>query len=300
MAVPILGSSVVPREAMKNFVRKRNPNAPMEVIEAYYDLEGQWQGIRADVLICQMCLETEYLKSQWSKPPRRNMAGIGVTGATLSTNPNSKAWDYNAETKLWEAGYSFPDWTAAVQAHYAHMSGYCFANQINNARQFDPRWDALMDKLKKMGNPPPAKVLTDLNNRWAVPGPTYGEGIEGVLNAAITSAVGFAINTPAPELAKKSVTPVAGPNSSEWAEGVQGLVWGEFGPGTVANAGSYVRARPVLDPTQGRVLRKLDKGVMLHFVAYTDSGPQVNGGGPRWYLISSNEGGGWIYSRLIS
>lgn len=295
MAVSIIGSSVVSREGMKSFIQSRNAKAPLEVVDAYYEVESQWQGIRADVLLCQMCHETGYLTSWWSAPPRRNMAGIGVTGEVSASNPNSNAWAFKAEDNKWYKGYSFGDWQAAAQAHFGHMSAYCFANEINNATQHDPRYSAARQYFKSKGIAP-AKVLTDLNGVWAVPGPTYGQMIEAVLNAAIQQAgTSTAPTQPAP------ANPASASSSnSQWAEGVANVVYGAFGPGAVSNAGSYVRARPSLDANVGKVLRKLDKGVPLHFAAYTDSGPDVNGGGTRWYLISDSDGGGWIYSKLIS
>jgi hypothetical protein len=290
MTISIIGQSVISREAMKSFIKARNANAPLEVVDAYYDVEGQWQGIRADVLLCQMCIETGYLTSWWSQPPRRNMAGIGVTGEVSGSNPNSNAWAFKSEDGKWYKGYSFADWQAAAMAHFGHMSAYCFSDEINNASQHDPRYSAAKQFFKQKGIQP-AKVLTDLNGVWAVPGPTYGQHIEEVFNAALASAGKSATST--------STTP-ASATTNQWVEGVTNVVWGDFGPGTVNGNGSYVRARPSLDANVGKVVRKLDKGAPLHFSAYTDSGSDVNGGGTRWYLIADSDGGGWIYSKLIS
>jgi hypothetical protein len=236
-----------------------------------------------------MCKETGYLTSWWSHPPRRNMAGIGVTGETSTNDPHSDAWAFKTEDSHWYKGYSFPDWKAAVQAHYAHMSAYCFASEINNASHVDPRYTAAKQFFKSKGIQP-AKVLTDLNGVWAVPGTTYGQTIEQLLKAA----------TPVPNIPLNQPSNSNLPCNSEWAVGVQGVICSEFGPGKVNSPGSYVRTRPSLDPTIGKVLRKLDRDTLLHFIGYTDSGPEVKGGGTRWYLISSADGGGWIYSKLVS
>lgn len=288
MSVAIIGSSVVPREAMKNFVKSKNASAPLDVIDAYYNVESQWHGIRADVLISQMCHETGYLTSWWSAPPRRNMAGIGVTGEVVSADPHSNAYAFKPEDGKWYRGYSFPDWTAAAQAHFGHMSAYCFADEINNASQHDPRYPAAKQFFKSKGIQP-AKVLTDLNGVWAVPGNGYGEKIESILNAAIASAGTNPITSGQPTQP-----------STDWTSGVSGVVMSSFGPGTVNSPSSFVRARPSLDPNVGKVVRKLDKGALVHLAGYTDSGPDVNGGGTRWYLISDQDGGGWIYSKLVS
>ncbi len=297
MALAIFGSSVVSREGMKDFVKSRNANAPLEVIDAYYDLESQWHGIRADVLISQMCIETGYLTSWWSQPPRRNMAGIGVTGEESGSNPNSNAWASKSENGRWYKGYSFADWRAAVQAHYGHMSAYCFADEVNNASQVDPRYPAAKQYLKSKGYAP-AQMLTDLNGKWAVPGTSYGQDIEKVWSAAVQRSGAVVGQAQSASLAAAPAS--SSPTSSQWAEGVDGVIYSEFGPGTVNNPGSYVRARPNLDSNIGRVLKKLDRGALLHFIGYTDSGPQVNGGGTRWYLIADADGGGWIYGKLIN
>src|SRR5690349_24490363 len=109
MTLPILGTSVVTKEAMKQLLSQRNPNPPMEVIDLYYELESMW-GIRADVLIGQMFHETDFLKSWLSQPPRRNMAGIGVTGEVTNSDPQSVAWAFKSEDNRWYKGYPFDDW----------------------------------------------------------------------------------------------------------------------------------------------------------------------------------------------
>ncbi|NWJ46589.1 MAG: glucosaminidase domain-containing protein [Chloroflexi bacterium] len=186
MSVTILGSSTVSREAYKAFLSQRNPAAPLEVIDSYYDLESKW-GIRADVLAAQMCHETGYLTSWWSKPPRRNMAGIGVTGEVANTNPNTSEWAFKQEDGKWYKGLSFADWTAAVNCHYAHMVAYTTSDERNNASQYDPRFKAARSYFAAKGwKLPIVQVLTDLNGKWAVPGTGYGENIEKIMNLAAT------------------------------------------------------------------------------------------------------------------
>jgi N-acetyl-anhydromuramyl-L-alanine amidase AmpD len=81
-------------------------------------------------------------------------------------------------------------------------------------------------------------------------------------------------------------------------EDVEGRVVSNFGPGTVNSAGSYIRKRPGFGP-EAPVLRKLDKGTVLSFKAYSDAGPTFQGGN-RWYHIADKDNGGWIHSKLIS
>jgi hypothetical protein len=197
MTLPILGTSVVTKEAMKQLLSQRNPNPPMEVIDIYYELESMW-GIRADVLIGQMFHETDFLKSWWSQPPRRNMAGIGVTGEVTNSDPQSVAWAFKSEDNRWYKGYSFSDWRAAVLAHYGHMSAYCFADERNHASQVDPRYSAARGAFAAKGWPL-AQVMTDLNGKWAVPGNGYGESIEQTLNVAASLPVSHPTPPPAPD-----------------------------------------------------------------------------------------------------
>jgi N-acetyl-anhydromuramyl-L-alanine amidase AmpD len=81
-------------------------------------------------------------------------------------------------------------------------------------------------------------------------------------------------------------------------DNVEGRTLSDFGPGTVNTNGAYVRKRPGFGP-EASVLRKLDKGTVISFKAYSDAGPAFQGGS-RWYQIADNSGGGWIHSKMIS
>ena len=63
-------------------------------------------------------------------------------------------------------------------AQVAHMVAYVYASSPvswANANT-DPRFDFVSPRGV-------ASVLADLNGRWAVPGPTYGESIEAIVRA---------------------------------------------------------------------------------------------------------------------
>ncbi|HEX2910791.1 MAG TPA: SH3 domain-containing protein [Chloroflexia bacterium] len=326
MTLPIKGTSAVARDACKQLVLKRNPIAPLEVIDAYYDLESTW-GIRADLLASQMFLETDYLRSWWSQPPRRNMAGIGVTGEKSGQDPHTDAWAFKPEENTWYKGYSFPDWHSAVQAHFAHMSAYVYPDEHNNASHLDPRYSAARSQFAAK-NWPPVEVLTDLNGKWAVPGTTYGQSIENVYNAMASLQTSPHQDTPPPDSHNEAstsqvhseFTPEGGSNASldlpqaassnnTSSEG-NGQVPADLlkipatlsinadnvktflGSAVVATDGVVVRSHP--DPTS-ESLRSVDKGTVVNLVAYTDSGTDA-GAGKVWYLIEAAEGGGWIYS----
>lgn len=147
----------------------------------YYDLSDKW-GIRADTLLCQMLLETGSCTSWWFLN-HNNMAGIGVTGELKNSNdvPESellaKTWQLrsiNAETKFVK-GLSFPSKTDGVITHYAHMSAYCFSNEVCNAGNITPRYDLVRNSMKgKL-----VSTVSDLSGKWAADR-LYGTKIERI------------------------------------------------------------------------------------------------------------------------
>lgn len=74
------------------------------IVSHYYDT-AEMVGLDPLLVVAQMALETGGLTSFWSQRPRRNPAGIGVTGAP-------------------GAGVSFPSWKIAVRAHTGRLLAY--------------------------------------------------------------------------------------------------------------------------------------------------------------------------------
>jgi hypothetical protein len=200
MTVPIVGKSTVPKERALEFLLSRNPNAPREVVDIYYELEDIW-GFKADLLLSQNFHETDYLRSWWSAPPRRNPAGIGVTGHKQKENPNSNAFAFNDSEGVWAQGYSFADWRASAMAHFAHMCAYVYADERNNASQHSPRYKIARAWLTQK-NIPLAVLITDLNGKWAVPGTTYGQMIIKMLNAMANRPENAARTTASVDISK--------------------------------------------------------------------------------------------------
>jgi hypothetical protein len=85
-------------------------------IASHYDKTAGAVGLDPLLLIAQLVLETDNLSSFWSQPPRRNPAGIGVTG-----EPGE--------------GVSFPNWKAAVAAHVGRLLAYTLAKDAGNEKQ---------------------------------------------------------------------------------------------------------------------------------------------------------------------
>lgn len=80
-------------------------SADVTVILGNYMALHRECGIDPLLAVAQMSLETAWLTSWWAQRPRRNPAGIGVTG-----QPG--------------AGVSFPSWTASTRAHAGRLLAY--------------------------------------------------------------------------------------------------------------------------------------------------------------------------------
>lgn len=114
------------------------------------------------IAVSQMVLETGGLTSEWSQPPRRNPAGIGVTGQA-------------------NAGLSFPNWPAAVRAHLGRLLAYALP-ETNET----PTQEALVDEALTWRPLPDAYRgvavrLKGLTGTWAMD-PAYADSISRIAN----------------------------------------------------------------------------------------------------------------------
>ena len=105
-------------------------------------------GVDPLVVSAQMDHETAHLSSYWSQRPRRNPAGIGVTGAP-------------------GAGVSFPRWSASVDAHVGRLLAYALPKGAGTAEQkrliaIALSWRPLPDS--KRGSAP---TIYGLQGSWA-------------------------------------------------------------------------------------------------------------------------------------
>jgi len=136
---------------------------PVLDLAGYYVRYCAEAGLRADLLWAQMIHETGYgMYGGCVAPEQNNYAGIGATGGG-------------------EPGITFATAEAGVIAHVAHMVAYVYD-------QSPVAWaDATADPRFDFVNPRGAAVvLADLNGRWAVPGTTYGQSVEGIALAINT------------------------------------------------------------------------------------------------------------------
>jgi hypothetical protein len=113
-----------------------------------------------------MVLETGGLTSFFSQPPRRNLAGIGVTGAAGE-------------------GKTFPDWPHAVRAHVGRLLRYA----VREGAETDAQKPLIVEALDVRPLPKDfwgaAPTAGDLGNgNWATD-PAYASKIIRIANEVL-------------------------------------------------------------------------------------------------------------------
>lgn len=149
-----------------------------QIVNAYARI-GNEAGVDWFLALAQCAHETGSLTSWWCARPRRNPAGIGVTGAILPGVPDAPpgrnwAWD----GAVWREGASFPAWDSeAISAHLGRLLAYALPQGAESAFQRTLIEYALWVRDLPPGYRGIATTITDLNGRWAVPGVEYGQRI---------------------------------------------------------------------------------------------------------------------------
>jgi Mannosyl-glycoprotein endo-beta-N-acetylglucosaminidase/N-acetylmuramoyl-L-alanine amidase len=118
-ASPFIAPRRATRAQLERFVLGRGPTVGDEAareIVALYDTTCTAAGLDPLLPIAQMVLETGGLTSFWSQPPRRNLAGIGVTGEA-------------------GVGKKFADWPTAVRAHVGRLLRYAIREGMETDAQ---------------------------------------------------------------------------------------------------------------------------------------------------------------------
>jgi hypothetical protein len=142
------------------------------IVPAYFRV-CERAAINPLLAIAQMIHETGNLTSWWAGRPRRNPAGIGVTGETRTDDPGDpERWARNDERGVFAAGLSFPTWTDhGIPAQVGRLLAYALpdtASLTADQRQliaFALTVRPLPDRLR--GSAP---TLDGLVGTWAVPG----------------------------------------------------------------------------------------------------------------------------------
>lgn len=135
------------------------------IVRSYYAYAA---GLDPLLAIAQMIHETGNLTSRWSQIPRRNPAGIGVTGAA-------------------NVGLTFDSWEDAVRAHVGRLLAYALKQGTGT-----PGQQLLVDRALALRKLPvayrgSAPVLRGLNTRWA-PSATYSDRIVEIANGIMGQA----------------------------------------------------------------------------------------------------------------
>jgi hypothetical protein len=147
-------------------------------------------GVDPLVGVAQMIHETGNLTSWWSQRPRRNPAGIGVTGRTATSSPYRGAWVRGSDGR-WQEGLTFPTWANdAIPAHVGRLVAYATKPEQRTEAQIALVARAMYYRdlpLKCHGSAPTLRELgTDPNAiddcGWASPGQFYGQQIAAIMN----------------------------------------------------------------------------------------------------------------------
>ena len=156
-------------------------------------LPGYWNiceksGLDPCITIAQLIHETGNLSSWWCQRPRRNPAGIGVTGESRTDQPHPEdinKWAWNDQSQRWQKGISFPNWAESAIAHTGRLVAYAtkFADRNEVQKKLVIQalsYRTLPDHLHGV-----APTLSGLNGTWAYPGTTYANKIAEIANAII-------------------------------------------------------------------------------------------------------------------
>jgi hypothetical protein len=136
--------------------------ADVRMIVANYFAVAPAVGLDPLLVLAQMVEETGNLTSFWSQRPRRNPAGIGVTG-----QPG--------------AGVSFPDWKTASRAHTGRLLAYALRKNTGTPAQANLIEAALSFRSLPDNVFGAARTLKGLAGTWAHD-PHYADKISSIAN----------------------------------------------------------------------------------------------------------------------
>lgn len=184
LATPILARK--PSATVEDVVRAiaGQPSGEYRLIDVMTIVQGYYavcRRVEVDpvLVIAQLVHETGNLTSWWSQRPRRNPAGIGVTGEAKGGDPRQapgEDWAWSPADLLWKRGISFPSWEDhAIYAHVGRLLAYVLAPGTGTPAQQGLIAEALAYRPLSASRRGVARTLPDLNGKWAVPGTTYGQ-----------------------------------------------------------------------------------------------------------------------------
>lgn len=157
------------------------------IAESYWHYSAK-AGIDPLIAIAQVLHETGWLTSWWSQRPRRNPAGIGVTGEVRADKAPSVEWAYNPDRRLWERGISFLTWDRAAAAHVGRLLAYACPAGVLTDDQHLLISTALAVRPLSVMKQGQAQTLAGLSGTWAVPGVGYAGKLAAIAQALSTLA----------------------------------------------------------------------------------------------------------------
>jgi hypothetical protein len=150
------------------------------IVQVYQSL-GETGGVDWFLALAQCAHETGGMSSWWSQRPRRNPAGIGVTGKMLvgaAESPPGADWAWDEALGKWREGVSFASWAEeAIPAQLGRLLAYALPDGAGTSAQQALIAYALSRRPLPAEYRGIAPLVTGLNGRWAYPGTTYGESI---------------------------------------------------------------------------------------------------------------------------
>ncbi len=159
--LPLLAAPRISPQRATAFILRRphgeyNDYAVQIIVQHYFKY-GQRAGIDPLLALAQMIHETGNLSSWWAARPRRNPAGLGVTG-----EPGQ--------------GLSFASWEHSVIAHTGRLLAYA----LDNTRASGEQWGLICAALHVRPLPDHlrgcAPTLRGLTGTWATD-PQYANGV---------------------------------------------------------------------------------------------------------------------------
>jgi hypothetical protein len=199
---PLLSAPRATVQQARTFIANRGGSTAytsqdIDLITQHYWNHGTAGGLDPAMALAQCIHETSDngrpISSWWSRRPRRNPAGLGVTGQSRPTDPNDAhnwAFDTDANPNVWRAGLSFASWEESVRAQIGRLLAYAIP-----AGQGAPQQQALIDfalaqrplPAALRGSAPALKALGAAHNPtgqgWASPGTQYGARIAALAEA---------------------------------------------------------------------------------------------------------------------
>lgn len=190
-------------------IRRGSPYSAYSVqeIAAHVWHYAELAELNALLVWAQILHETDYLRSWWAQRPRRNSAGIGVTGRYVTTRPPTIARVVDGDLigvwarqgSEWVEGVSFPTWEHSIRAQIGRLLLYTIgggmtkaqqnlAAYANAVRRLPPHGWSSVATLKALGRVHnPANIGRPDNDHvgWAWPGTEYGMRIAEKANAIL-------------------------------------------------------------------------------------------------------------------